>query len=60
MKFNGRRLILFAGIGLLGLTPGVVSAQVLEAVNDHYLIAAHYEKSKAYAGNSPARISVVR
>lgn len=60
MKFSGKYLVLFAGLGLLGFTPGIVSAQTLDEINEHYLIAAQYEKSKAYAGNSPARISVVR
>ncbi len=37
---------------LLGLTPGVVPAQTLEAINEHYLIEARYDKGQAYAGNN--------
>ncbi len=49
MKFTGRRLILFAGLillSLLGGTPGIVSAQTLEAINEHYLIEAKYDKGR--------------
>ncbi|MCM3905019.1 MAG: hypothetical protein ND866_25250 [Pyrinomonadaceae bacterium] len=61
MKFNGKGLVLFAGrwlpslvglLGLLGFTPGVVSAQTLEVINEHYLIEAKYDKGQAYAGNN--------
>lgn len=63
MKFTGRCLIGFVGrrmlgllslLGVLGLTPGIVAAQILpvEAINDHYLIETNYDKAQAYTGNT--------
>ncbi|MCM3872593.1 MAG: hypothetical protein ND895_18075 [Pyrinomonadaceae bacterium] len=61
MQFTGRCLNVLAGrvmpgllgvFGVLGLTLGIVAAQTLEAINEHYLIEARYDKGQAYAGNN--------
>jgi hypothetical protein len=68
MKSTGRCVNNLAGRGVLavvglivwlGLTPGIVAAQTLEAINEHYLIEARYDKGQAYAGNNlPLKITL--
>jgi hypothetical protein len=53
--FAGRCILVTLGIvGLLSLHGYTkkVSAQTLEAINEHYLIEARYDKSQAYSGNT--------
>lgn len=59
MKSLSRVSLILAGIGLFGaLTAERVSAQVLEVVNEHYLIEADYDKEQAFAGNKNLRLKV--
>lgn len=59
MKSHLRVAILFAGVVILGFLTGErISAQVLEVVNEHYLIEAEYDREQAFAGNKNLKFKV--
>lgn len=59
MKSLLRVSLILAALGLVGvLRAERVSAQVLEVVNEHYLIEADYDKEQAFAGNRNLKLKV--
>jgi hypothetical protein len=60
MKSDSKYIFLIAGVVLfLVLTAERASAQVLEVVNEHYLIEAEYNKEQAFAGNKNLKLKVI-
>lgn len=51
MRSFSKSLILFGLLWFPGLTGQTVSAQVLEAINEHYLIEATFDREQAFTGN---------
>ena len=59
MKSLSGITILLTGIVLFWLvTAKSIAAQVLEVVNEHYLIEADYDKEKAFAGNKNLKLKI--
>jgi len=59
MKSHSPLTFLLAGVVLFWvLAAERVSAQVLEVVNEHYLIEADYDKEQAFAGNKNLKLKV--
>ena len=60
MKSPSKIIILLAGIVVFWLlTAEKGSAQVLEVVNEHYLIEAEYDKEQAFAGNKNLKLRII-